>query len=68
MDLAVRLGQLSLHGLGLVAVLAHLGVDQPDVLVDLVTIIAPHRRHELTRRGVFDEVGRWGVNVRLHVA
>jgi hypothetical protein len=64
MDLAVRLGQLLPHGPGLVAVLARLGVGQPDVLVDLVTVIAPHHRHELTRRGRVDEVGQRGVNIR----
>jgi hypothetical protein len=56
------------HGLGLLAVLPHLGLDLPDVLVDLLAVIAPHHRHELTRRGFFDEVGQRGVNVRLHVA
>jgi hypothetical protein len=52
----------------LLAVLPNFGFDLPDVLVDLVTVIAPHRRHELTRRGFFDEVGQQGVGVWLHVA
>jgi len=68
MDLAVGFGQFPLHGLGLLAVLPHFSVDLPDVLIDLVTVIAPHHRHELTRRGFFEEVGQRGVNVRLHVA
>jgi hypothetical protein len=44
------------------------GFDLPDVLVDLVTVIAPHRGHELTRQGFFGEVGQQGVGVWLHVA
>ena len=68
MDLAAGIGQLPLHGLGLLAVLPNFGFDLPDVLVDLLTVIAPHGRHELTRRGFSGEAGQLGVNVRLHVA
>jgi hypothetical protein len=57
-----------LHGLDLLAVLPNFGFDLPYVLVDLVTVIAPHHRRELTRRGLFEEVGQLGVNVRLHMA
>ena len=39
-DLVVGLGQLPPHGLGLLAVLPHLGVDPPDVLIDLLMVIA----------------------------
>ena len=68
-ELAVGFGQVPLHGLGLLAVLPNFGFDLPDVLVDLVTVIAPHCRHELTRRGFFEEVGQQGgVGVWLHVA
>jgi hypothetical protein len=52
----------------LLAVLPNFGFDLPDVLVDLVTVIAPHRRHELTRRGFFEEAGQQGVGVWLHMA
>ena len=68
MDLAAGLGQLPLHGLGLLAVLPHFGFDLPDVLVDLLTVIAPHHRHELTWRVFLEEMGQLSVNVRLHVA
>ena len=68
MDLAAGLGQLPLHGLGLLAVLPHFGFDLPDVLVNLMAVVAPHYRRELARRGVFEEVGQLGVNVRLHMA
>jgi hypothetical protein len=67
-EVAVGFRQLPPHGLGLLAVLPDFGFDLPDVLVDLVTVIAPHRRHELTRRGLLEEVGRQGVGVWLHVA
>jgi hypothetical protein len=66
--LAAGFGQLPLHGLGLLAVLSHLGVDLPDVPIDLVTVIAPHHHHELTRRGFVEEISQLGVHVRLHVA
>jgi len=52
----------------LLAVLPHFGFDLPDVLVDLRTVIAPHHRHELTRRGFPEEISQLSVNVRLHVA
>jgi hypothetical protein len=65
---AAGLGQLPLNGLGLLAVLPHLGVDLPDVLVDLLAVIAPHHRHELTRRGFSGEISQLGVDVRLHAA
>ena len=68
MEPAAGFGQLPLHGLGLLAVLPDFGFDLPDVLVDLLTVIAPHRRHELTRRRFFEEAGRQGVGVWLHVA
>ena len=68
MEAAVGFGQRALHSRGLLAVLPHFGFDLPDVLVDLLTVIAPHHRQELTRRGFSGEVGRLGVNVRLHVA
>jgi hypothetical protein len=68
MDLAVNFGQLLLQGLGLLAVLAPFGFDLPDVLVDLLTVIAPHRRHEVTRLGFLEGISRLSVNVRLHVA
>ena len=68
MELAVGFGQLPPHGLDFVAVLPNFGFDLPDVLVDLVTVIAPHRRHELTRRGFFEEAGQQGVGVWLHMA
>ncbi len=68
LDLAVRVRQLLPHGLGLLAMLAHFGFDLPDVLVDLVAVVAPHDRRELARRGLFEEVGQLGVNVRLHMA
>jgi hypothetical protein len=51
----------------LLAVLPDSGLDLPDVLVDLVTVIAPHRRHELTWRGLFEEAGRLGLGIWLHV-
>ena len=68
LDLAMRVRQLLLQGLGLLAVLAHFGFDLPDVLVDLMAVVAPHHRRELARRGLFEEVGQLGVNVRLHMA
>jgi len=68
LDLAMRVRQLLLHGLRLLAVLAHFGFDLPDVLVDLMAVVAPHDRRELARRGLFEEVGQLGVNVRLHMA
>jgi hypothetical protein len=68
MKLAVSFGQLPLQGLALLAVLAHFGFDLPDVLVDLLTVIAPHRRHEVTRLGFLEGISRLSVNVRLHVA
>jgi len=64
----MRVRQLLLHGLRLLAVLAHFGFDLPDVLVDLMAVVAPHDRRELARRGLFEEVGQLGVNVRLHMA
>jgi hypothetical protein len=67
-ELAAGFGQLPLHGLGLLAILPDFGFDLPDVLVDLVPVIAPHRRHELTRRGFLGEAGRQGAGVWLHVA
>ena len=67
-ELAAGFGQLPLYGLGLLAVPPDFGFDLPDVLVDLVTVIAPHRRHELTRRGFLERVGRQGVGVWLHMA
>ena len=66
--LAAGLGQLPLQGPGVVAVLPHLGFDLPDVLIDLLTVIAPHHRHELTRRDLLDGAGQLSVNVRVHVA
>jgi hypothetical protein len=68
LDLALRVRQLLPHGLALLAMLAHFGFDLPDVLVDLVAVVAPHDRRELARRGLFEEVGQLGVNVRLHMA
>jgi hypothetical protein len=56
-DLAAGFGQLPPHGLGLLSVLPDSGFDLPDVLVDLVTVIAPHRRQELTRRGLSEKAG-----------
>jgi hypothetical protein len=41
----------------LLSVLPDSGFDLPDVLVDLVTVIAPHRRQELTRRGLSEKAG-----------
>jgi hypothetical protein len=67
-ELAAGFGQLPLHGLNLLAVLPDFGFDLPDVLVDLVTVIAPHRCHELTRRGLSEEAGQQGVGVWLHMA
>jgi hypothetical protein len=52
----------------LLAVRAHFGFDLPDVLVDLMAVVAPHDRRELARRGFLEEVGQLGVNVRLHMA
>jgi hypothetical protein len=49
-------------------VLADLGIDLPEVLVDLVGVIAAHYFRELPRRSLFEEVGELGVNVGLHVA
>jgi hypothetical protein len=40
----------------------------PYVLVDLVALVAPHADSELARRGILEEVGQLGVNVRLHMA
>ena len=68
LDLAMRVRQLLPQPLGLLAVLAHFGFDLPDVLVDLMAVVAAHHRRELARRGLFEEVGQLGVNVRLHVA
>jgi hypothetical protein len=51
----------------LLAVLPHFGFDLPDVLVDLLTVIASHRRHEVTRQGFLEGISRLSVNVRLHV-
>jgi hypothetical protein len=67
-ELAVGLGQLPPQGLNLLAVLPDFGFDLPDVLVDLVAVITPHRRHELTRRGFLEEAGQQGVGVWLHMA
>ena len=68
LDLAVLFGQLPLQGLSLLAMRACFGFDRPDVLIDLVAVIAPHHRRELARWGLFEEIGQLGVNVRLHMA
>jgi hypothetical protein len=52
----------------MLAVLPDFGFDLPDVLVDLVTVIALHHRHELTRRCSSAETGQQGVGVWLHMA
>ena len=65
---AAGFGQVPLHGLGLLAVLPHFGFDLPDVLVDLMTVVAPHRRHEVTRLGFLEGIIQLSVNIRLHVA
>ena len=62
------LGQLPLHGLGVLAVLPGFGFDLPDVILDLVTVITPHHDDELTRRGLFKDAGQQGVGVWLHVS
>src|SRR5262249_3921170 len=51
---------------GLLAVLAYFGFDLPDVLVDLVTVVAPNHHRELTRRGLVGEAGQLGVTIRFH--
>ena len=68
LDLAAGFGQLPLQGRGLLAVLADFGFDLPDVLINLVAVVAAHHRRELTRRGLPGEAGQLGVNVRLHGA
>jgi hypothetical protein len=67
-DLAAGFGQLPLQGRGLLAVQADFGLNLPDVLIDLVAVVAPHHRRELTQRSLFGEAGQLGVNVRLHAA
>jgi hypothetical protein len=68
MVLAAGFGQLPLHDLGLLAVLPHVGFDLPDVLVNLLTVISPHHRHEGTWQGFLEGITQLSVNVRLHVA
>ena len=67
-ELAVRLGQLLLERLNLLAVLAHLEVGLLEVLIDLVLVISAHDLGEVAGRGVFEEIAELSVNFRLHVA
>src|ERR1700733_4194747 len=46
---------------------AYLVGELPDVLVDLVRIVATHHLGEVTRRGLFEEAGQLSVNIRLHM-
>ena len=52
----------------LLTVLAHLGVDLLQVLLDLVRVVPAHHLGELTRRGLFEEVAQLGINIGLHGA
>jgi hypothetical protein len=57
-----------LQRLHLLTVLAHLGVDLLQVLIDLVRVVPAHHLGELTRRGVFEEVTELGIDIGLHGA
>ena len=62
------LGELSLEGLIVLLVLAHLGVQSLEVLMDLRVVVSAHDPRELGH-GVLDkEVAELSVDVGLHVA
>src|SRR5262249_24906981 len=67
-ELTVRLGQLLLERLNLLAVLTHLQVSLLEVLVNLVLVISAHDLGEVADPCVFAEVAEPPVDLRLHVA
>jgi hypothetical protein len=67
-DLPVRVGQLLLQRLNLLAVLAHLAVKLLEVFVNLMRVVAAHHPRELAGGGFLEEVAELGVDFRLHVA
>ena len=68
LDLTVRLRELALHCLHLLAVLAKLSLELLDVRIDLAPVIAPEHRVELTWGCFLEEIAQLGVDVGLHVA
>ena len=64
----MRLGQLLLEGLDLLAVLAHLQVGLLEVLIDLVLVVSAHDLGEVAGWCVFEEITELSVDFRLHVA
>ena len=64
----MRVGQLPVHRLHLLPVLAHFGVELLEMLVDLMRIVAAHDPREIALRGLLEKVAELGIDVGLHVA
>ena len=67
LDLSVRVGEITPGGQRILLVSASLVGELPDVLVDLMGIVAAHYLGEVARWGLFEEAGQLRVNIRLHV-
>src|SRR5262249_13840074 len=68
LDLAVRVGQLSVQRLDLFPVLAQFAVDLLEMLVGLVRVVSAHAPREVALRGLLEEVAELGNDVGLHFA
>ena len=68
LELPVSLGQLPVHRLDLILMLAQLSLKLGEMLVDLLRVVAAHHLGELARLAVFKEISELCVNVGLHVA
>ena len=64
----MSLGQLPVHRLDLILMLAHLPLKLGEMFVDLLGVVAAHHLGELARLAVFKEIRELCVNIGLHVA
>ena len=68
LKLAVRVGEFLLQRLGLVPVLAEVGIHLLQVLVDLMRVVATHDPGKVALRSFLEEVAELSIDVGLHVA
>ena len=61
-------GQLPVHRLDLILMLAHLPLKLGEMFVDLLGVVAAHHLGELARLAVFKKIRELCVNIGLHVA
>jgi len=66
LKLAVRVGELLLEGLGLIPVLAKVGVDPLQVLIDLMRVVTTHDPGKVALRSFLEEVAELCIDVGLH--